>query len=72
MIEKRITHSSFLDAFQEVKKCPIEVRKMRFPNNREAYNITEDIYEKDNGERRYSSFESFKDALYRRGKKRRR
>lgn len=71
MIEKRITHGGFFDAFEQVKRQEIEIKVKRFPNNREAYDITEDIYEKYNGERRYKSFESFSDAYYRRVKKKR-
>lgn len=70
MIEKRITHGGFFDAFEQVKRQEIEVKLKRLPNNREAYDITEDMYEQSNGERRYSSFESFKRQLYRRGKRR--
>lgn len=69
MIEKRITHGGFFDAFETVKRHEISIR--RLPNNREAYDITEDLYERDNGERRYKSFESFQDSYYKRLKKRR-
>lgn len=69
MIEKRITHGGFFDAFDSVKRQEIEVKVKRLPNNREAYDITEDMYEKFNGERRYNSFESFRRSYY--AKKRR-
>jgi hypothetical protein len=58
-MEKRITHRGFIDAFEKALKTN--------RTQREAYEETEAIYQRENaGERRYSDFQSFRNQWYKR------
>ena len=61
MEKKIISYKRFYEYYEE--------NTTRFPTYRAAYEATEDLYEATFGERRYSSYESFKQIRRRHRKK---
>jgi hypothetical protein len=60
-MEKQITHGNFNTHFEENLR--------RVGSHKKAYDETSQQYQAETGEERYSSYESFKSAWYRRVRK---